>query len=313
MNNNNFTRRRGFTLIELLVVIAIIAILIALLLPAVQQAREAARQTQCRSHLREIGIALHNYYDQYMVYPPGYISADVTKEDGVDAETGPGFSWAVMLLPFLEQPAVYNSLDLHQSSLAPENLQAAITKLDILLCPSDSAEDPFEVQDSAGTVLATIAPTNYVGVYGYGSVTMAPGKGTGMFYRNSSVRMRDISDGATYTLAVGERTKKLTNSTWYAAIPGAKVNAGMAMMPMMTEGSGHLVLGHVGQAAMMSMPAMEHTPNASGHIVNFWSTHEGGTHFLLCDGSVRFMGENLDYQTYKAFGIRDDGEVVNQF
>lgn len=313
-NQSRSTRRkRGFTLIELLVVIAIIAILIALLLPAVQQAREAARRTQCRNNLKQIGLALHNYFDQFMVFPPGYIAGNVSADDGVGAETGPGFSWAVMLLPMLDQSPLYNSLDLNLNSTDTDNLTAGQTSVNMFLCPSDAAEKTFEAKNTAGDSLALVASSNYVGVFGYGSLTMHPGKGTGIFYRNSSVKLKDVTDGNSYTLAVGERTHNLTESTWYAAIPGASVNAGMAIMPMMTEGSGHLVLGHVGQGAMMGMPAMEHTPNASGHIVNFWSTHEGGTHFLLCDGSVRYMGENLDYRTYKAFGIKDDGEVVNQF
>ncbi len=302
-------RPRGFTLIELLVVIAIIAILIALLLPAVQTAREAARRTQCRNNLRQIGIALHNYHDLHDLFPPGYISDDVSPSDGVGSETGSGFSWASMLLPYLDQAGIYDELNFEASSLDPDNLDLGRTVLPVFLCGTDRVEPLFDVKDSSDNVLGTIASSNYAGVFGYGSVTMQPGFGTGIFYRNSNTNIRDITDGSSNTLAVGERSHELTPSTWYAAVPGASVNAGMAMMPMMTEGAGHLVLGHVGQGPMMGMPAMEHTPNSSGHIVNFWSRHPGGTHFLFCDGAVRFLSENIDYPEYKSFGMRSDGGV----
>jgi len=302
---------RGFTLIELLVVIAIIAILVSLLLPAVQQAREAARRTSCRNNLKQIGIALHNYHDVFEMLPPGYIAEGVTPTDGSAAETGSGFAWSTMILPYVEQSVIHDKLNFEGNSTDPENLLLAQTPLGVYICPSDSVEPLFEVEDSSGTQIATVASSNYVGVYGYGSVSMHPGQGNGAFYRNSSVTIKDITDGTSNTIVVGERTHDLTESTWYAAIPGTSVNAGMAMMPMMTEGPAHLVLGHVGQPAMGMMPAMEHTPNSSGHIVNFWSRHTGGTYFLFADGSVRFLGEAMNYPTYKHFGIKDDGEVIN--
>ena len=98
---------RGFTLIELLVVIAIIAVLIALLLPAVQQAREAARRSTCKNNLKQLGLAIHNYHDTHGVFPPGYISRDVSTTDPASAETGLGFSWGTMILPFMDQSPLY--------------------------------------------------------------------------------------------------------------------------------------------------------------------------------------------------------------
>ncbi|MFG0295400.1 MAG: DUF1559 domain-containing protein, partial [Maioricimonas sp. JB045] len=111
MKNCHTSRRRGFTLIELLVVIAIIAILVALLLPAVQQAREAARRSQCKNNLKQIGLALHNYHDTHGSFPPGYIARYVSATDPASAETGPGFAWGTMILPFLDQSPTYNQLN----------------------------------------------------------------------------------------------------------------------------------------------------------------------------------------------------------
>ena len=313
----NGSGRRAFTLIELLVVIAIIAILIALLLPAVQQAREAARRTQCRNGLKQIGVALHNYHDVHNVFPPGYISRGVTSTDMAGAETGPGFGWLTMLLPMMEQGALYNSMNFSLDATVSPNTTAALTSLPAFRCPSDTAPEKFTVTISSTDY--TLGTANYVGIAGYTSLSMRPGAGNGLLYRNSSVRMRDITDGSSNTFAVGERTFELTPSTWYAALPGYSVYHGMASMPsMMDEGPPVLVLGHVGNGSM-SMPgggmmmAMEHTPNSTSHVANFSSRHEGGTHFLLADGSVHFLSENAAYRTFHYMGVRDDNQVIGEF
>jgi len=104
-----------------------------------------------------------------------------------------------------------------------------------------------------------------------------------------------------------------SNSTWYAAIPGAVRAAGMMSMPMMTEGPASLILGHVGQNAMMGMMAMQRTPNTTNHIVHFSSQHVGGVQFLLCDGSVHFVSQNIDYGVFRNLGERADGNALGEF
>ncbi|REJ71931.1 MAG: DUF1559 domain-containing protein [Planctomycetota bacterium] len=311
--------RRGFTLIELLVVIAIIAILIALLLPAVQQAREAARRTQCKNHLKQIGLALHNYHDAHLVFPPGYVAGNVTAADPASAEDGSGFAWGTMILPMMDQASLYNQLNLDLDSRDPANLVAGRTYLPTFRCPSDNANNTFIVTD--GTNNYELATANYVGMYGYGSVTMAPGNPdpAGVLYRNSSVRIGDITDGTTATILVAERAHVhdfipgaadvQANSTWYAAVPGVFRPAGMGTMP--DEAPASLVLGHVGQ--MMGAMTMHHPPNTTHHIVNFSSRHEGGAHILLADGSVHFISENINYNTFRWLGQRSDGEVIGEF
>ena len=310
----------GFTLIELLVVIAIIAILIALLLPAVQQAREAARRTQCRNNLKQVGLAFHNYHDVHGSFPPGYIARSVTALDPASADTGPGFAWGAMLLPMLDQGPLYNQIELNANADTPHNISVGQEFLTVFRCPTDTATERFTVDN--GSTQFEIASANYVGVFGYGSVTMAPGNPDpqGLLFRNSNSRFRDIIDGSSSTMLVGERTHQhrfnrsmpsvAADSTWFAAFPGVFRSAGMGMMP--DEGPGSLILGHVGQQ-MPSGMTMHHPPNTTNHIVNFSSLHEGGIHFLMADGSVHFLSENVDYNTFRWLGQVNDGNVIGEF
>lgn len=316
--------KQGFTLIELLVVIAIIAILIALLLPAVQQAREAARRTQCRNNLKQLGLALHNYHDVFNTFPPGYTARGVSASSPISAETGPGFAWSFAILPQMEQTNLVNQINTDGNAQDASNMAVVQDQvLNAFLCPSDSGPDSFDVTDAASNTYR-LPRSNYPGILGYASATMNPGTASGVFYRNSRIKFRDITDGTSNTICVGERKAQHNfnqpNSpvdsftTWYAAIPNVIRNAGMSgMMSGMTEGPASLILGHVGQPAMMSMMAMHSTPNNTNHIVHFSSQHTGGVQFLLCDGSVHFLSENVNYDTFRNLGERNDGEVLGEF
>ncbi|WP_339727852.1 DUF1559 domain-containing protein [uncultured Gimesia sp.] len=313
-------RTRGFTLIELLVVIAIIAILIALLLPAVQQAREAARRSTCKNSLKQIGLALHNYHETHRVYPPGYIARGVNAADASSpGETGTGFSWGTMLLAFMDQAPLYNKLNLNLDASVSPNIELGDEAIPIFRCPSDTNQGVFTVTDGSNTYMLSSA--NYVGIYGYGSLTMSPGAPAikGILFRNSNIKIRDITDGSSNTIVVGERSHQhqfvgaatvvQADSTWYAAIPNITRPSGM--MSMADEGSATLILGHVGQPGGM-MP-MEHPPNTTNHIANFSSKHVGGAHFLLGDGAVRFLSENINYETFRDLGTISDGNVIGEF
>ena len=332
--------RRGFTLIELLVVIAIVAVLMAILLPAVQSARSAARRTQCRNNLKQIGLALSNYEEQMRVYPPGYVARNVARSEPAAAETGPGFAWSAMLLPFLDRAGIHSQIDFDGNATDADSLQASRDTVPLFLCPSDSAPDAFDL--IVGTAVYTLPRSNYAGMYGYGDITARPGSPfpRGLLYRNSDVRSGDITDGASNTIAVAERAYEhdfedgeppvIAATTWYAAIPGAQRPSGMTMpamgggmMMMPPEGSASLVLGHVGQ--MMTMGGggmggmgggmtmqMHHTPNTTNHIVNFSSHHPGGIHYLMADGSVRFLSEDIEYSTFRYLGQIDDGQIVGE-
>ena len=155
------TRRRGFTLIELLVVIAIIAILVALLLPAVQQAREAARRSSCKNNLKQIGLALHNYHDTHRVFPPGQIRG---RNPSTGVECGNGFSWGAMLLPFLEESAVYDGLDFTIGPFIGSNKTFinSLAGFDFARCPSDTERaKTIAVHGGQPNFMASIPTTSY--------------------------------------------------------------------------------------------------------------------------------------------------------
>ena len=305
----------GFTLIELLVVIAIIGVLVGLHLPAVQQAREAARRLTCVNNLKQTGLATHTYYDANRHLPPGYISPGVSATDSSTSETSKGYAWSFFLLPYKEQTALFHSINQVLEPVGTTNeARAAEANLGGSLCPTDTAPDSFTVNNGSGTV--SLPTSNYVAVLGWNNVTTQSGQGNGVFFRNSEIEFKDIPDGLSTTICIGERKHVhdffdqgpyAANSTWYAAVPGVRRDAGMVMMPMMKEGSGSLVLGHVGQSGMMAGK----TPNHTNHIVHFSSNHNGGVVFLLCDGSTHFVRDDIEYALFKALGTRAGGEVAS--
>ncbi|MDA0590395.1 MAG: DUF1559 domain-containing protein [Planctomycetota bacterium] len=291
--------RRGFTLIELLVVIAIIAVLIALLLPAVQQAREAARRSECKNNLKQIGLALHNYHEIARTFPPGWIGVD-RATGSQDFEGHNSFGWAVMLLPQIDQAPLYGRLDTTRSLMDPGNQPLLLSVLPGFRCPSDIGPEVWDVPEegNAANVLATVSSSNYVGNWGTNELDDActPGQpciSDGLFYLNSRIRFRDITDGTSHTFMVGERRhdKGLGwNATWTGAVPGG-------------EESLARILG-----------VADHTPNhRSAHMEDFSSWHTGGIHMLVGDGHVRFISENIDERTFKALATANGDELVGAF
>ncbi|MGL4461562.1 MAG: DUF1559 domain-containing protein, partial [Planctomycetia bacterium] len=184
-------RRHGFTLIELLVVIAIIGVLVALLLPAIQQAREAARRSQCANNLKQIGLALHSYHDSYNTLPSGYVSAhdNYPVGDPATEDLGPGWGWASVLLPALDQAALFDSINFDLGIETDDNSTCRRRFVDGHLCPSDPySRTVFSVFEQDGTTVVTdVAGANYVGVFGLGEVEDNLDDGAGAFFRDSSV------------------------------------------------------------------------------------------------------------------------------
>ena len=310
---------RGFTLIELLVVISIIAVLIALLLPAVQNAREAARRSQCANNLKQIGLGLHSYMSVHGGLPPGYVSL---WDANFVRETGPGFGWGSMILPQLEQGPLYNATNFSLQIQDDANVTTRFTRLSTFLCPADNMPAAWSaaygfVSVVKGKVIERLFPicdvagANYVGVFGVGE----PGvDGDGVFYRGSFIRPADITDGLSQTVAVGERSVMLASgrgqATWVGSVPGAQffscgVSVGDpdAVGPCVKEDGSGMVLGHTGEG---------HGPgDLWGDVNQFLSRHGKGCFFLFCDGHVKYLQSTINYSTYKALSTRDKGEVIS--
>ena len=343
-------RKRGFTLIELLVVIAIIAVLVALLLPAVQQAREAARRTQCRNNLKQIGLALHNYHETHQVFPPAYVgsigvsgtASGVSFPD--DNSNGPsGFAWGTLLLPQLDNAPLYNKLNLSLPCWDPVNLPLASTKLQAFLCPSCSGgSDGFVVERwTSGSSAAPSRPAAYspalffshahyltnAGIhqpwgrspaysddFSIAEPIPATGKAAtqdGPFYRNSRIRAADVSDGMSNTVFIGEHSSSLSNKTWYGTVPYAATCPKPAW-PSECNSAGCLVGAHSGPDTHDHPQVIIHAPNHPfGHTDEMYSEHGGGAHVLYGDGSVRFISQFIDGFQWVNMSTRNGGEVVS--
>lgn len=278
--------RTAFTLVELLVVITIIGILVSLLLPSVQAAREAARRTSCSSNMRQIGIALTHYHDTHQSLPAGWIALDPLSQLPL-AEGEPGWGWASMMLPFIEQEIVAEDLVQFELPITdPANDVARLHELPGLHCPTDNPPPNFDLGDCANPaiILTRLVTANYIGVFGTVELESCEGlppgvlcRGDGAFHHLSRTRFADIYDGQSQTLIVGERSSRFGNSTWVGAVSGGD------------------------EAIARILGIADHAPNEpGGHLDDFSSKHPSGTNFLLADGSVRLIVESIDLSVYRA-------------
>ncbi len=337
--------RRAFTLIELLVVIAIIGLLIALLLPAVQAAREAARRTQCRNHLKQLGLALNGYHETHGTFPPGRMRGMV---DG----QGRCFSAYAHLLPFLDAAPLYQRINFHADPEDPAANGVALGQtIPFFLCPSDSAR--VLQSNTVGGVIINSAVHNYPLNTGttYPVSPRNPGgvPVTGVFFENSRVRFADLVDGSSGTVCMSETIKAeggpnvwdgvsrtngfvLTAGNDNATTGPELIDyAGQCHQPglllQQTRGSrwlygapGHSMYNHMRPPNDPDIDCRGGLPHSTR--TNYWwdrlslnvaarSRHTGGVHALYCDGHVGFTGDQIDRNVWLALGSRNGGEVVN--
>ena len=306
-------RRRGFTLIELLVVIAIIAILIALLLPAVQQAREAARRTQCKNNLKQLGLALHNYESSFLVFPPSCTSG-LNVGAWMYSPAQPAnpvthlHSFASLILPYIDGANVYNTINYNLSAMDVSNRQIASTQLPFFLCPSYTG-----TQYASDTLYTTTigydkyAVRNYAAMGGRTAFSLSGAPGTapeGILYPASKTGFRDIIDGSSNTIMLVE-TREEKVAPWIDGSFSALVARWLNLMSPTLEGNSVSINYTVYfQSVYPGVPTQTWGPS---------SLHEGGAHHLLGDGSVRFLSENMSVNTYDALATRNGGEIVGEF
>ncbi|QDU82441.1 hypothetical protein Pla110_41980 [Polystyrenella longa] len=316
-------KRTGFTLIELLVVIAIITVLISLLLPAVQQAREAGRRTQCRNNLKQLGIALHSYHDVHRTFPT------------MASDSLYGYSPQALLLPYFEAKNLHDIIDFDEPLfgglpwapiLNPSMREAASTELAVLKCPSDSG-NPIDVDDNGDI----FAGTNYLLNGGSGdTLEYCSSENNGLFWRGCDLSFKDLRDGTTQTVFVaeglfgrrGDDTSVLTDSQReMKRVSGGSpcsTNASDLVVLPATRYEGRRAGGWIRATGYNILVNAYYSPNSNepdvahhGEIISGpRSSHTGGVNTLFCDGSVHFIGDGVNNDLLRKLFNRNDGEYV---
>lgn len=302
---SRYRKRRAFTLIELLVVIAIIAILIALLLPAVQQAREAARRSQCKNNLKQIGLAVHNYHDIYTCFPNANANSELS-----------GGSLFVSILPLIDQANAYNLYDFNLTNSDPYNVTVTSQVLPFYLCPTSPMRRavPSCSSDSGrapGHYAVCIGSKDYNPYWSYYGDPQPVLNGS-IVYTNSTpgqTRFRDITDGSTNTLMIGETAYNLPDYKFSSGDCSGQSRYSFTYWSSPYPGSAVCTTEH----GFNPKDVADDSIYDSNWFKTFRSDHVGGVQFTLSDGSVRFISENIDAALLDALATRNGGEVIGDF
>jgi prepilin-type N-terminal cleavage/methylation domain-containing protein/prepilin-type processing-associated H-X9-DG protein len=317
--------RKAFTLIELLVVIAIISVLLGLMLPAIQKIRELASQLQCQNNLHQMGLAMHTYHDANKRFPPAYIHGAGVQgvvrnpgggqgqiiDGGVNRPTTPtvpGWGWAAILLPYVEQQNLAAQIHYELSITDEVQTQARTTPLRLYTCPTDQGTGVYTIFNEHGFFLGQASTNSYASCYGGphdgGPVLSTPG--TGMFFCNSKLRITDISDGSSNTIMVGERASLFAKSPWAGAFNFAVIQTTFGAPVYITtrDPAPTLVSARV---------ARRHINDPYSEVYDFFSPHQGVSMWLFADGSVHRLNNDVDLTVLNALCTRAGGEVVGDF
>ncbi|HSG70227.1 MAG TPA: DUF1559 domain-containing protein [Planctomycetaceae bacterium] len=275
-------QRTAFTLIELLTVLSIVAVLSALMLPGIVQSQDAARANACKNNLKQMGLAMHNYHDVYNTFPPGWVAKDQK------AESGPWIGWQTSILPFVEQAALYEQINFEDYSKTDDKIWK--TSLEIYRCPSDPMVD-------LNPIRGKLATSSYSGNAGSqrlpGSVDPLKTH-NGIFWWNSNCGLRNIVDGTSNTFLAGERCITSGGGIWMGLTKNRNENDALS--------------------------DCSHHSQLNKSITSFSSMHPGVVQFVLCDGSVRSVSEDIDSSedekqpgTFQKLAQKDDGFPVGDF
>ncbi|MES2789197.1 MAG: DUF1559 domain-containing protein [Planctomycetota bacterium] len=327
-------KNQAFTLIELLVVIAIIAVLIALLLPAVQQAREAARRSQCKNNIKQLGLALHNYHDAFLVFPPGGTTCTGSL---TSYPTLSGHSLFASLLPYIDQGPLFNQINSGYGgfntggvgSYDVKSEQGTLQVLQAFLCPTSSTAtfNGYQFITPGGSpypLIGSQATTNYVGIMG-SSQSGSVRSNTGTFYLNSKNGTRDMTDGTSNSMVIGEYSGLAKGQTKTSVgTAGPQTTYGWFNTPAWygfydDGGSSDYAI------QMGAYKTVTYAPNTAWFLgtgaqqatktfnQSLKSSHVGGLHILMGDGAVRFMSENIYLQTMYDLADISDQHPLGEF
>ncbi|HZT80002.1 MAG TPA: DUF1559 domain-containing protein, partial [Gemmataceae bacterium] len=323
---------------ELLVVIAIIAVLLGLLVPAVQKVRMAADRVNCQNNLHQIGVAMHNYHAANGHFPAGYLSTVPTTGNGppaappvrtaglsgdlppriIDGKGGPlappagvkvtpGWGWAALLLPYVDQDPLYRRIDLNVAVEDPRHADVITAIVKTYVCPADRSTGVFTVLDeTTSRPLVTAATNSYAACYGeWWQVYEAPG--TGMFCKNSATRTLDVSDGTSYTMAIGERAALFSQTPWAGVVShgSARTTPNAPVYQTVIEPAMVMALARVSGRRQFNDPWSE--------PYDFFSPHPTCCNFLFADGSVHALSMSMDLGVLRALATMAGGEPVGDF